>query len=78
MKALFRIQETSGALVNEYEIEYRFESELRDLHTEARQVWSEYLVTVFTDNCVESSKLTWCQEVIESFRKASSTFVFAE
>jgi hypothetical protein len=78
MKALFVIKDSKGKLINEYELDSSSPSETRELFEEARSVWHDHYVTVFTSEHVFSSKTTHSQELTLSFFKESSTFIFAE
>lgn len=56
----------SNEAVMKYELEYDTMAELHDNFLESRQVWSEYLVTVDTEDCELSASHTWREEFLMS------------
>jgi hypothetical protein len=78
-RAHFIVRDLSGNTVTEYNLDYRFDSELRDLYEEARKVWSECQVILNTCSLMIESVRTYSEEVLLNFSKDSGqTFIFAE
>ena len=68
MNATFRVYFPTGNFPNTtepeatYQLEYSSPQELKELYEEARQVWSEYMVEVETDDMIMSSSSTYAEE----------------